>query len=337
MGLYEENILLSLTDSELRTVIALRTLATPQGLVEATTEQLGELTGYSPATLRRAFRGLEERELLTTVRTKRNLGKYSVNKYTLAPSLIPERWQTEPSLTDERSTVGKDSYISNNSYIANLDINNISRGKIGKSRKEIVVSGNKRWYPKGEDTSGDDSIGGFGLFEDEQPSTVKMKMSTDARDPKTRGRRPQENWTASDVAAEFAYLVGRKHPYLPGLVNSRDLRGALAQNRKKYGITAVIEMEIVRMFLADARMHADAEKNPQYLHKRLLKMFNTHMDEALNNLGMPSRKQLHNGTVDDGERTEYVYASDGREFDNSIVGRKALQRYEEKLRATNGA
>lgn len=199
------------------------------------------------------------------------------------------------------------------------------------------MGGNSRWYPKGEDTTGDDSIGGFGLFEDEKPAVQKMSLSTDARDPKTRGRRPQENWTPSDVAAEFAFLLGKKHPYLPGLVQSRELRGALAQNRKKYGITAVIEMEIVRMFLADARMHADAEKNPQYLHRRLLKMFNTHMDEALHNLGMPTRKQLSNVEVDDGERSEYVYASDGREFDNSIVGRKSLTRYEEKLKESNGA
>lgn len=336
MGLYEEHTLLSLTDSELRTTIALRTLATPQGLVEATTEQIGELTGYSAATLRRAFRGLEERGLLTTVRTKRNLGKFSVNKYTMSPALMGERWQPEPSLTSERSTVGKDSYISNNSYIANLDISNISRGNSSKSRKELKVSSNKRWYPKGEDTTGDDEIGGFGLFESEQPSTVKMKLSTDARDPKTRGRRPQENWTPSDVAAEFAYLVGRAHPYLPGLVRSAELRGALAANRKKYGITATIEMEMVRMFLADSRMHSDAEKNPQFLHGRFLKMFTTHMDEALSNLGMPTRRQLAH-VVDETERTDYVYASDGREFDNSIVGRKAMQRYEEKLRATDGA
>lgn len=336
MGQFEENILLSLTDAELRTVIALRTLCGPEGLVETTTEYLGELTGYSPATLRRAFRGLEERQLLTTVRTKRNLGKFSVNKYTLSPSLIPERWQQEPSLTDERSTIGKGSSNSNNSYIANKDISYIDRGKIRKSGKELIVSGNKRWQLRGEDTTGDDEIGGVGLFETEQPSTVKMKLSTDARDPKTRGRRPQEHWTPSDVAAEFAYLVGRKHPYLPGLVRTKELRGALAQNRKKYGITAVIEMEIVRMFLADARMHEDAEKNPQYLHRRLLKMFNTHMDEALKNLGMPSRKQLASGVVDNGERDEYIYASDGREFDNSIVGRKALARYEERLQAENG-
>lgn len=344
MGYYEENILLSLTDSELRTVIALQHLSDRSGLIEATTEHLGEITNYSAATLRRAFRGLEERELLTTTRTKRNLGKYSVNKYQLSPSLIPERWlepsltsersEVEPSLMGERSTAGTSS---SNSHIANLDIHTRDIGKSRKGRKEILVGGNSRWYPKGEDTTGDDSIGGFGLFEDEKPAVQKMSLSTDARDPKTRGRRPQENWTPSDVAAEFAFLLGKKHPYLPGLVQSRELRGALAQNRKKYGITAVIEMEIVRMFLADARMHADAEKNPQYLHRRLLKMFNTHMDEALHNLGMPTRKQLSNVEVDDGERSEYVYASDGREFDNSIVGRKSLTRYEEKLKESNGA
>lgn len=334
MGHFEDEVLLSLTASEGRVVLALRSLADLHGVVQTTTEVLGGITGYSPATLRRAFRSLEDKSLLTTVRTKRNFGKFSVNNYTLAPSLISERWESPPSLMGERSTTGQGS---SNSYIANININTINRGKIGKSRKEIILSGNKRWYPKGEDTSGDDEIGGFGLFESEQPSTVKMKLSVDARDPKTRGRRPQENWTASDVAAEFAYLVARKYPYLPGLVRTAELRGALAQNRKKYGITATIEMEMVRLFLGDSRMHHDAEQNPQYLHKRFLKMFNTHMDEALKNLGMPTRNQLANGVIDNEEHSEYVYASDGREFDNSIVGRKNLQKYEEKLRATDVA
>jgi len=332
MGLNEELALLSLTDSELRTAVALRYLADHTGRFKGSTEEIQELTHYSAETLRRAFRGLENKGFLTIVRTKRGGGKYHVNAYQLSPSLTPVGWTEEPSHTSVGTTHGQSS---SNSYpvVTTKVINN--RGKARLGRKEILVGGVKRWMPEGEDTSGDDNIGGFGLFEDEKPAAVKHKLSTDARDPKTRGRRPQETWTPSDVAAEFAFLLGKKYPYLPGLVQSRELRGALAQNRKKYGITAVIEMEMVRLFLGDSRMHQDAEKNPQYLHRRFLKMFNTHMDQALQNLGMPSRKILAQVEVANDERTDYVYASDGREFDNSIVGRKALARYEEKLRENN--
>jgi hypothetical protein len=329
MGLNEELTLLSLTDSELRTAIALRYLVDATGRFKGSTEELQELTHYSAETLRRVFRGLENKGFLTITRTKRGGGKYSVNEYLVSPSLMPVGWSVEPSHTSVGTTHGQSS---SNSYpvVSKLITNN--RGKTRSGRKEIIVGGVKRWMPEGDDTSGDDNIGGFGLFDDEKPAAVKQKLSTDARDPKTRGRRPQEEWTPSDVAAEFAFLLGRKYPYLPGLVQSRELRGALAANRKKYGITAVIEMEMVRLFLGDARMHQDAEKNPQYLHRRFLKMFTTHMDQALQNLGMPSRKALAQVDVADDERMEYVYASDGREFDNSIVGRKAMQRYEEKLK-----
>lgn len=319
-----DEILLTLTDAELRTVIALRNLASRTGLVEATTEQIGTLTRYSPATLRRAFRALEERGFLTTVRTKRNLGKYSVNKYQLSPSLMGEQKPISPALTDERSTTG---ISSSNSHIT---ITSHSKNDIGNSRKrykEIKVV--NRWKDD------DDDLAGVGLFEDEKPAAVKHKLSTDARDPKTRGRRPQENWTPTDVAVEFSFQLSRKYPYLPGLVKTKELGGALAANRKKYGITPLIELEIMRLFMGDQRMHSDAEKAPQYLHGKFLRMFTTHMDQAMMNLGMPTRNAIANDVVDEERSVEYVYASDGREFDNSIVGRKALARYESKLNGVN--
>jgi hypothetical protein len=199
-----------------------------------------------------------------------------------------------------------------------------------KKYKEVHV-GSERWKPKGEDTSGDDDIGGVGLFEDEKPAAVKHKLSTDARDPKTRGRRPQENWTAADVAVEFSFQLSRKYPYLPGTFQTSPLRGALAKNRKQYGITPLIELEILRLFLGDSRNHKDAEQKPDLLYKRYLKMFQTHMSEALKNLGMPSMKELADVDLVHEKTEEYVYASDGQAFDNSIPGRYMLQRYEDKL------
>jgi hypothetical protein len=47
------------------------------------------------------------------------------------------------------------------------------------------------------------------------------------------------------------------------------------------------------------------------------------MNKARENIG------LTNPGNDDGD--DFVYASDGRAFDNTIVGRKYLERYEGKL------
>jgi DNA-binding transcriptional ArsR family regulator len=342
----DELLLLGLEPAEARTLLALRHLASPVGLVEATTEELGELTGYSPASLRRGLRGLEKAGLVTTTRTKKEFGKYAANRYQLVnpsligerstsePSLIHERSDTEPSLTDERSTYGHVIDMTT-SKLNNQDSNtvyNYSDSHMRKKRYKEVRVGEK-WRPRGEDTSGDDEIGGVGLFEDEKPAAVKHKLSTDARDPKTRGRRPQEQWTAADVAVEFSFQLSRKYPYLPGTFQTSPLRGALAKNRKQYGITPLIELEVLRLFLGDERNHKDAEQKPDILYKRYLKMFQTHMSEALKNLGMPSMRELGEADVVREKVEEYVYASDGRSFDNSIPGRRRLQKYEEKLQA----
>ena len=318
MNYSEEVILLGLSPSELRTLLALRHLASPVGLVEATMVELGVLTGYSRESLRIALRGLEKASLVETARTKRNLGKFHKNRYQLLPC--------QPALasTADISIVNssKDISIFKTTNIYDLDAKN-------SGLKEIVVA--SKWRPTGEDTTGDDEVGGFGLFENEKPAVVKHKLSTDKRDPRTRGRRPDIEWTPADVAAEFAFQLGRKYPLLPGLFKTKELTGALRQNRSKFGITALIELEILRLFMGDERLHSADMSQAQYFYKRYLKMFTTHMDQALMNLGMPSRQVLA-GEVDEQDADEYVYASDGREFDNSLSGRAALQRYEEKLR-----
>lgn len=287
-------------------------------------DELGVLTGYGRESLRKALRGLEEACLVATTRTKRNYGKLYKNRYTLLP--IPEKLA---SIKPEKLASTRDSHIGISSlYIKDINIYDLDAKNNGLKEETLVT----KWRPAGEDTSGDDEIGGIGLFEDEKPAVVKHKLSTDKRDPKTRGRRPEHEWTPADVAVEFAYQLGRKYPLLPGLFKTKELTGALRQNRTKYGVTALIELEILRMFLGDSRMHSNDMSQAQYLYKRYLKMFTTHMDQALMNLGMPSRQALV-ADVDEEDIDEYVYASDGREFDNSLSGRAAMERYEEKMRA----
>lgn len=321
-----ELLLLSLGNSELRAYLAIRHLGGHQKAVQATMDSLGTLTGLTRESLRKAIRGLESRGLLTTKRTKRNLGKLSVNSYTLEPCQPDVALKAEPCQAELASTAG----------IYNYNISNTSTPKydyqyshvVDKKYKELKVV--NKWQDDGDD------IGGVGLFEDEKPAVLKHKLSTDKRDPKTRGRRPQEEWTAADVAVEFSYLLSKKFPYLPGTFQTSPLRGALAKNRKQWGFTAIIELELLRLFIADDRNWRDAEQKPDLLYKRYLKMFTTHLTQAHSNLGLPSPRQLADAGTTYEKADEFVYATDGREFDNSIPGRKRLAKYEEKLKVTNG-
>jgi hypothetical protein len=186
----------------------------------------------------------------------------------------------------------------------------------------------KRWNP-----NEDDHIVGVGLFGDEKPAAEKKALSTDKRDPKTRGRRPLEDWTPGDVAAEFRAQLTKKYPYMPPLVNTKELAGALARSRKSSGVTSMIELEVLRLFMADPKNHADWEKSQLhgYLYKRFLKMLQTHTPTAMKNLGLNVVRPTKEVQVFE-DRVGKVYASDGTEFDSTLPGKKALQRYEQKLR-----
>jgi hypothetical protein len=81
-----------------------------------------------------------------------------------------------------------------------------------------------------------DNLAGFGLVEPKDAPQPKIRKS----DPKTRGRRPEHEWTPMDVAAEFSFQVGRKYPLLPGTVSVKTLSGALAKFRKQYETNALI-------------------------------------------------------------------------------------------------
>lgn len=341
VSLMTDEKLLSLSPAALRTWLAIRSCLGQNRPVQPSMETLETLTGYKRQRLSTAITELKTEGLLVVTRTKRNLGKLSYNEYSIpgiptdtwspSPGIPADTLSTSPCILEDTSTADSNS----NNYLTTVLNNDLTSHRKNSRYKEIPVT-NGKWRPRGEDTTGDDEIGGFGLLENEQPAAAKVKLSTDRRDPKTRGRRPEAEWTPIDVAMEFSFQLARKYPLIPGLISTKQLSGALAANRKKFGISAPIEMEIMRLFLGDERKHFDWNVNENYklLYKRFLRMFTTDMDRALNNLGMPSRRELVqiDAEVADEPTEEYVYASDGRQFDNSIPGRKSLERYEEKLR-----
>jgi hypothetical protein len=166
-------------------------------------------------------------------------------------------------------------------------------------------------------------LAGFGLVEPKDAPQQRLSK----RDPKTRGKRPEHEWTPMDVAAEFSFRVGRKYPLLPGTVNVRALSGALSKFRKQYGTTALIELELLRMFMADEYNFKSIGDEAPNLYKLYLASFGKKMNQARENLGIGriSEKKL---SID---KMAILTASDGREFQNSMSGRAQLERYEKKI------
>lgn len=177
----------------------------------------------------------------------------------------------------------------------------------------------KRWEDDGED------LAGFGLVEPRDIQQPKVRKS----DPKTRKKRPEHEWTPMDVAAEFSFQVGRKYPLLPGTVSVKALSGALAKFRKQYNTTALIELELLRLFMADERNFAQIGDEAPWLYKKYLASFGKKMNQARENLGLTKI----NAPVETTVKIGTITASDGRVFQNSLSGRAQLERYEKRLGA----
>ena len=186
--------------------------------------------------------------------------------------------------------------------------------------KEIMVP-MRKYEDDGED------LAGFGLVEERDVPQPKIRKS----DPRTRGKRPEHEWTPMDVAAEFSFRVGRKYPLLPGTVNVKQLSGALAKFRKQYGTTPLIELELLRLFMADERNFRDIGDEAPYLYKLYLASFGKKMNQARENLGLGKITAPTESVVKMGTLT----ASDGRVFQNSLTGRAQLERHEKRLKESS--
>jgi DNA-binding Lrp family transcriptional regulator len=274
------------------------------GEVNLTQEELSEMTGSSRTTLWRDMTVLENKGLVDVSRTKRNYGKLYKNRYKLL------------CFSHETSTASYSDSIATKETIT-TKVENTTYSLWGSApKKEETVAMNK-WQD-------DDEVGGFGLLEGEIPASQRQKPVT-KRDPKTRNQRPQDEWTPNDVASEFASQLYTKVRGIPGLINIRKLAPILGKYRKDRGTTALMELEVIEMMMNDDSKLHEVKRDPANAWKLLLRMLATHGKQALENLGMDD------DSLDSGQTENYLYASDGRKFDNSMPGRAALERHEQKL------
>ena len=311
----------NLTDYQFRLLATICHLAGSEGRLQTSAAQLGIETGnVHEKTVRRGLIALEEAGFIKRTRTKRANGYRGID---LLDITSPSGTQTPPNQGDANVHTSHDYRSRSKKTIKPLvpnsqDSNQLKdiRNTEGVSLKEIRVP--MRNYDDGND------LAGFGLVEPKDAPQQKLSK----RDPKTRGKRPEHEWTPMDVAAEFSFRVGRKYPLLPGTVNVRALSGALSKFRKQYGTTALIELELLRMFMADEYNFKSIGDEAPNLYKLYLASFGKKMNQARENLGIGriSEKKLPT------DKMAILTASDGREFQNSMSGRAQLDRYESKLR-----
>ena len=108
----------------------------------------------------------------------------------------------------------------------------------------------------------------------------------------------------------------------------RMLSGALGKFRKQYGTTALIELELLNIFMADGDNFKGIGDEAPFLYKRYLSSFGTKMNLARTNLGLGKVT----AKIDTETKSATLTASDGRVFQNSLSGRAQLERYEKRLK-----
>ena len=330
MGHSDELLLLSLSANEARTLLALRHLSDRDGKIVATMDELGILTHYSRETLRVAVRSLEDRGLITTRRTKRNLGKLYKNEYQLIQENLASEDEKQENLASPAEVFAQ-KFLASTAGTDDIEVTSTNSKSIVLNTTYLIPSEAReeefkevKLVNKWQDD--DDHIGGFGLLDGEVRASLKP-VPVSKRNPKTRWQRPQDDWTPADVATEFSYRMYQKINNAPAMINTAELRGALAAYRKRYNTNATIEMSVMEKFFGDARIWGQAKKTPHFAHKIFLRLITTETANVMDELGMNDASPVNSQE----EYAEYVYASDGKKFDNSIPGRVQLAKYEAKI------
>jgi biotin operon repressor len=315
----DELVLLSLAPAELRVFLALRHTADRWSESHVSMEELTNLTGYGRTSLSKAVQGLQDAGLISIKRTKRNLGYLHKNVYVLS----------------DRTSLDKGRSLQRTTTASNIAIEVVKTTKLSKPVTTVTTvekdtsylfngsavekENMNRW------TEDDDNIGGFGLLDGETSSSQKPK-TVSKRDSKTRHLRPQHEWTANDMASEFAARLYDKVRGIPGLVNINRLAPVLGKYRKERGTTALYELEVLDLLMMDEGRLRQVKQDPANAWKIYLRMLATHGQKALTKMG------VDDVSLDITPADKYVYASDGRKFDNSMPGRAALERHETKIK-----
>jgi hypothetical protein len=308
----------TLTDYQFRLLAVLCHLAGSKGSLRVAAGELCVLTGnVHVKTVRRGLKALEEAGFISRKVVKKGGGLQGPSLIKIGNRIVHPAGDSNVHPTGGKVTNSRNSHIANKPLVPNSQSSYKLKDIEEKNfLKEIQVP--MRKY----DDDGD-NLAGFGLVEPKDAPQPKIRKS----DPKTRGRRPEHEWTAMDVAAEFSFQVGRKYPLLPGTVSVKSLSGAIAKFRKQYETNALIELELLRLFMADESNFKNIGDEAPFLYKMFLASFGKKMNQARENLGL----NKITAKLDTTPTSARLLASDGRTFQNSISGRAQLERHEKRL------
>lgn len=312
------------SNAHFRVAVALYELADSKGFVHKSTKELAAHIGVSESTLTRAFRDLESKNYLETQRIRKGFNKFSYNIYrvTIESSELESQTIPSPVTMSNTSTPAMISLsLKDEQSTADMVTNKYLVSQVSNKGKEILRISSPTGRLPHRETNIEGKPGS--VVSPGLDSTIPASLNP--KDFRTRGRRPVESWTHWDVAAEFAYLLQRRYPDVPLLIDKKRLAKALLPMRANYGSTAAIEMKLVEWFFDDRYKLRVAESQPHKIIGTFLNTFKTDLEKA--------RRAVESDMENEG-RSEFVYASDGKAFDNSIPGRRRLERYEEKLAAT---
>jgi hypothetical protein len=308
----------NLTDYQFRLLAVLCHLSGSRGSLRIAAGELCVLTGnVHVKTVRRGLKALEEAGFISRKVVKKGGGLQGPSLIKIGNSNVHPAGDANVHPTGGKVTNSRNSHIANKPLVPNSQ----SSYKLKDFESEIQLKEIQVPMRKYDDDG--DNLAGFGLVEPKDAPQPKIRKS----DPKTRGRRPEHEWTAMDVAAEFSYQVGRKYPLLPGTVSVKSLSGALAKFRKQYETTALIELELLRLFMADENNFKNIGDEAPFLYKMFLASFGKKMNQARENLGL----NKITAKLDTSPTSARLSASDGRTFQNSISGRAQLERHEKRL------
>jgi hypothetical protein len=303
-----------LTHYQFRLLATMCHLQGSGGRFKTSVAELGRQTGNpSDKTVRTALKALESMGFISRTPSRRANGFKGMDWYEVVKNYRTENYRTSHDYKSRSQIVDKPLVPnSQDSYkLKDIEEKNFL--------KEIRIP-MRKWEDDGEE------LAGFGLIEPKDVPQPRIRKS----DPKTRGKRPEHEWTPMDVAAEFSFQVGRKYPLLPGTVSVKSLSGALSKFRKQYNTTALIELELLRLFMADERNFEQIGDEAPLLYKKYLASFGKKMNQARENLGLTKV----NTPVETSVKIGTLTASDGRVFQNSLSGRAQLERYEKRLGAS---
>jgi len=312
---------------------AFYTLADENGEVPPiSTKELAAYSGVSESSLTRAFRELEEKGFLETIRTRKGFNKFYLNKYKVRldeeQSVLPKN---ELGTSEQVPDDIQECFSSGIAVDVKLSDGVVTKDVFSSLTPERSTHEQLVQDIAGKPTNSKDSeilrISSSRKILEESPKSVlnsdapKMSatLSVNPRDFRTRGRRPINEWTSWDVAAEFSDRLQRKLRGYPVVINKKKVEGALRSLRSSSGTTPKVEMMLMKMFFEDKSKWSLAKKEPHKVIGAYLNLFKTDLE------GLKRR-------VEQEHVPSCTYASDGREFDNSIPGRWRRDKYEEKLR-----